>query len=213
MKAQYPGYDVMRKRDGPSWNAATRTVIDERLALPALPLFFNAQEWLTVRALSACVLPQPDNRPAIPIAAMVDAKLFSGQSNGYLDTRLPPPPEAWRRGLAAIDAQAHSSFGVAFEEATREQQLMLITAIAEGSVTGQAWDGLPSALLFRARLMHDLASAYYSHPAAWSEIGFGGPASPRGYVRLGADRRDAWEAVEAGTGQEVQVIEVNHRVR
>ncbi|MGH6677602.1 MAG: gluconate 2-dehydrogenase subunit 3 family protein, partial [Bradyrhizobium sp.] len=36
----------------------------------------------------------------------------------------------------------------------------------------------------------------YAHPAAWSEIGFGGPASPRGYVRLGANRRDEWEAAE-----------------
>ena len=36
--------------------------------------------------------------------------------------------------------------------------------------------------------------AYYAHPAAWNEIGFGGPASPRGYVRMDFDRRDPWEA-------------------
>jgi hypothetical protein len=40
---------------------------------------------------------------------------------------------------------------------------------------------------------------YYAHPAAWSEIGFGGPASPRGYVRLGFDERDPWEAEEVRT--------------
>ena len=39
-------------------------------------------------------------------------------------------------------------------------------------------------------------SVYYAHPAAWSEIGFGGPASPRGYVRMQANRRDPWEAME-----------------
>jgi hypothetical protein len=27
-------------------------------------------------------------------------------------------------------------------------------------------------------------------------MGFGGPANPRGYVRLYTNRRDAWEAVE-----------------
>jgi len=27
--------------------------------------------------------------------------------------------------------------------------------------------------------------AYYMQPTAWSEIGWGGPASPRGYVRHG----------------------------
>ena len=47
-------------------------------------------------------------------------------------------------------------------------------------------------------------SAYYSHPHAWSEIGFGGPASPRGYVRMDFDRRDPWEAAEAEPGQRRQ---------
>jgi hypothetical protein len=45
-------------------------------------------------------------------------------------------------------------------------------------------------------LLHEAVSVYYAHPAAWSEIGFGGPASPRGYVRIEADRRDSWEAIE-----------------
>ena len=45
-------------------------------------------------------------------------------------------------------------------------------------------------------MLHDIGSAYYAHPTAWSEIGFGGPASPRGYVRMDENRRDPWEAVE-----------------
>ncbi len=40
----------------------------------------------------------------------------------------------------------------------------------------------------------DICGAYYSHPFAWNEIGFGGPASPRGYVRMDFNRRDPWEA-------------------
>ena len=30
-----------------------------------------------------------------------------------------------------------------------------------------------------------ILAAFYSHPWAWNEIGFGGPAYPRGYMRLG----------------------------
>jgi hypothetical protein len=45
-------------------------------------------------------------------------------------------------------------------------------------------------------LLKTLVSIYYAHPEAWNEIGFGGPASPRGYARLGMDRRDPWEAEE-----------------
>ncbi len=51
-------------------------------------------------------------------------------------------------------------------------------------------------VLFR-RVRADAVKAYYAHPTAWSEIGFGGPASPRGYVRMDFDRRDPWEAAEA----------------
>ena len=30
-----------------------------------------------------------------------------------------------------------------------------------------------------------ILAAFYSHPWAWNEIGFGGPAYPRGFMRLG----------------------------
>jgi hypothetical protein len=36
-------------------------------------------------------------------------------------------------------------------------------------------------------------TAFYSHPWAWNEIGFGGPAYPRGYLNLGVDAREKWE--------------------
>jgi hypothetical protein len=55
-----------------------------------------------------------------------------------------------------------------------------------------------------------ILSGFYSHPWAWNEIGFGGPAYPRGYMRLGpvsslepfetpgATQRDAARAVADG---------------
>jgi hypothetical protein len=55
-------------------------------------------------------------------------------------------------------------------------------------------------------------SAYYGHPTAWSEIGFGGPASPRGYVRMNFDRRDPWEAAEAKPGLEIEAARENAHV-
>ena len=33
--------------------------------------------------------------------------------------------------------------------------------------------------------MRMILAAFYSHPWAWNEIGFGGPAYPRGFMRLG----------------------------
>jgi hypothetical protein len=62
-------------------------------------------------------------------------------------------------------------------------------------------------------LLSDIVRAYYGHPTAWNEIGFGGPASPRGYVRMGFNRRDPWEAVEAHDGDEAAARRENKRVR
>jgi hypothetical protein len=45
--------------------------------------------------------------------------------------------------------------------------------------------------------MRMLLAAFYSHPWAWNEIGFGGPAYPRGYARLGVGQRETWEGAPA----------------
>ena len=43
-------------------------------------------------------------------------------------------------------------------------------------------------------------------------MGFGGPASPRGYVRMELDRRDPWEAAEAKPGGESRALRENKHV-
>ena len=70
----------------------------------------------------------------------------------------------------------------------------------KGELNDPAWDGMPCKVFFAERMARDIVAAYYSHPTAWNEIGFGGPASPRGYVRMGFDKRDPWEAAEATPG-------------
>ena len=44
--------------------------------------------------------------------------------------------------------------------------------------------------------MRYACTAFYSHPSAWNEIGFGGPAYPRGYKNIGLGRREPWEVAE-----------------
>ena len=66
--------------------------------------------------------------------------------------------------------------------------------VQTGRVESRYWGDLPAGGFFLHVLLKQTVGIYYSHPAAWSEIGFGGPASPRGYVRLGFNERDPWEA-------------------
>ena len=49
---------------------------------------------------------------------------------------------------------------------------------------------------FWTMLVADCCSVYYAHPHAWDEIGFGGPAYPRGYMRLEEGEPEPWEVEE-----------------
>jgi hypothetical protein len=214
MTERFPGYDVLAKRDSPSWNALTRRVVDARLATnPGAHEFLDEHDWATLRALCERIVPQAPDRPGrIPVAALVDAMLAKGHPEGYRDSRLPPLQEAWRRALAALDAEAHARAGVAFAALPPAAQDDLLGRVQRGQASNGAWGDMPPALFFAKRLLHDIVGAYYSHPTAWSEIGFGGPASPRGYVRTELDRHDPWEATEATPGQEDEARRANRRV-
>jgi hypothetical protein len=214
MSDRYPGYDVLQKRDSPSWNEQTRAVIDRRLAINAdHHRFLNDTEWTTLRALCDRIVPQPPDREhPVPLAAMIDAKLDRNEHDGYRDARLPPQREAWRRGLAGIEEESRTRHGRGFHTLALADQDELLEAIQHGHTQPAAWETMPPDVFFAKRAWHDIVSAYYAHPTAWNEIGFGGPASPRGYVRLNFDRRDPWEASEARPGREAIARRENARV-
>ena len=78
----------------------------------------------------------------------------------------------------------------------RKDQIALLESVR----TTDTWHGLPAPRLWSLWLRYACA-AFYSHPWAWNEIGFGGPAYPRGYSRFGDPdlqraEREPWEGAE-----------------
>lgn len=192
-----------------AWNDPTRRAIDERLAVEDKPVFFTAQEYRTLQAICDCILPQPERVEKIPLAAHIDRHL---QLNGDSGTRYGPMPydgACWKIGLAALDVEARSIYGMAFHELSAETADALLKRCQEGELRHAAWQDIPSKMFFQKRILSDIPGTYYAQPAAWSEIGFGGPASPRGYVRLQANRRDPWEAREAYPGKAEEAARAN----
>lgn len=210
---RYPGYDVLDKRHTPSWDAQTRRVIDARLAVPREPRFLSTAEFETAQALCRRILPQPSGRPEVPLAALLDAKLMADQGDGFREGDMPYMQEAWRRGLAAIDREStRRHAGRRFASIDTTEQDALLGMMQRGELTDPVWDGLGAAAFFKSRILTDVPGLDHSHPTAWSEMGFGGPASPRGYVRMEIDRRDPWEAAQAVPGKEAQAERENKHV-
>ena len=212
MRDLYPGYDVAAKRATPSWNDATRSAVDARMAVHPGPRFLDADAFATLQALCDRILPQGDRAQSIPLAANVDEKLWLDKRAGYRNAKLPPIREAWSRGLVALEAEAQEAHGRSFTALDSTSQDALIARMSAGDLHAAAWGDMPCALFFSERVMAEIPRAYYAHPAAWNEIGFGGPASPRGYVRLDFDKRDPWEAAEAKPGHEAEARKANARV-
>lgn len=210
---RFPGYDVLSKRQGPSWNNKTREVVARRLSIKSQPKFFTSEEFLTVHAVADRIVPQPPVRPRIPVAALVDHKLHLAQSDGYRLADAPRDGEAWRLGLKALDIEADVAFGAQLRDLVEKQQDLLLARMQKGELRNPVWGGMRSDAFFRMRLARDLVLAYYAHPLAWNEIGWGGPASPRGYVRMDYDERDPWEAAEVQDGDVEAARRKNARVR
>ena len=212
-RPRYPSYDVLAKRDTPSWDAKTREVIAQRLATPDAPRFFSAEEWRIADALCQCILPQTDEGDPVLLVAMLDSKLLADNGDGFREASMPYMRDAWRQGLAAIDGEAKARHDSrCFAILTDGERNALLRAMQRGEVNGDRWSGLDAKAFFERRILVDVPALYYAHPKAWNEIGFGGPASPRGYVRLDGDRPDPWEAAEAEPGQERVAEQRNQHV-
>ena len=88
----------------------------------------------------------------------------------------------------------HRHAGQASPRSTARAQDAVLHALQRGEVDRSRFGAVAPRLFFADLLLKAAVGHYYSRPEAWNEIGFGGPASPRGYVRIGLDQRDPWEA-------------------
>ena len=199
MKPRYPGYDVLAKWDTPSFDDTTRRVLTQRLDAVPPRRFLSEDEWALLEAVNARLLPQPERAVPIPVTPWIDAMLLDNRGEGYREPDLPPMRMAWRAGLAALDDEARRRHGRGFAGLAAGEQDALLQALADDQVASPQWQAVAAGFaqrFFIGHLLKTAAGIYYAHPEAWNEIGFGGPASPRGYVRLGLDARDPWEAKE-----------------
>ncbi|HWE59219.1 MAG TPA: gluconate 2-dehydrogenase subunit 3 family protein [Solirubrobacteraceae bacterium] len=187
MQGRYPDYDVLAAAD--HWDPLTRRVVFDRVAQPPEIRFFAAEQERTLRAFCDVVMGQ-DSDPRIPALEMVDAKLYTGKLDGYRYADMPSDPETWQQVAAALDSAARAcEQGADFADLDSEAQHQIVDAFSRGEL---AMD-IPAKLAWGV-VMRGVLGAFYSHPWAWNEIGFGGPAYPRGYARLGPGQREHWEA-------------------
>ncbi len=193
----YPGYSTLDQKG--FWDAATRAIVLRRLQDPPPIRFFDTEEVRVLTVVCQHVLPQ-DDRPLdrrIPIVPLIDERLFEHRTRGYRFENMPTHEEAYRLAIRIFQVMARELHGRAFLELSWLEQDELLRTIRDGKPAAalDLWQSMP-VHRFWTLLVEDCVEVYYAHPWSWDEIGYGGPAYPRGYFRLERGEPEPWEVQE-----------------
>jgi Gluconate 2-dehydrogenase subunit 3 len=190
-RSRFPEYDVLAEAS--HWDEVTREVVLARVDSVPPITFFSSDEVRVLQPFVDVVMAQ-DGEPKIPVLNFIDEKLAKGSRDGYRYFVLPDDDELWRLVARGVEAAG-------FADAALEEQQQFVERFSQAQLHGGPWSELNVA--FAWEIIHrDILTAFYSHPWAWNEIGFGGPAYPRGYSRFGSrhlpeSEREEWEGREA----------------
>lgn len=193
---RYPGANILAQRG--HWDDTTRRVVLDRVHNVPPFRHFRPEQRRTLEALCDRVIPQshrpPDRR--VPIAPWIDQSAGTEAPEGFRFDDMPPNGVAWDSGLEGLDQTALAMFAYRFADLDGARQDEVLQAIRRGDPPGEIWQRMPARRWWIYIALRQISGVYYAHPFAWDEIGFGGPAYPRGYFALNHGAPEPWEARE-----------------
>jgi hypothetical protein len=212
---RFPGFDAAAQAG--HWDPVTAGVVLARLSLPPDIRFFTPPEEAIATALCDQLLGQDgagqdaagqdgagqdgagqdgaghNSEPLVPLVAMIDARLAEAETDGWRYADMPEDGQAWRDSLGYLDADATDKFSRGFAQCAPGDQQAVLQAVQD--LGPGEWHGLKAAHVWSLWTRY-ACTAFYSHPLAWNEIGFPGPAYPRGYKNAGVGKREPFEVAD-----------------
>jgi hypothetical protein len=199
MVGRYPDFDVLAESG--HWDELTRNLVLDRVECVPELRFFDVREAAALGALCDHVTGQVGEEPRIPVLAFLDEKLADGKLDGYRYFDMPDDRETWRIVARGLDEEARRLGAESFSLLSDHDQDEVVHRFSKAELFGGAWAQLNVSRAFSV-VVRQICEQFYSHPWAWNEIGFGGPAYPRGYAAFGSPHlrhgeREPWEGDEA----------------
>lgn len=185
---RFGSFDVVEQAG--RWDLATAGVVLARLGPRPGIRYFSPAEEAVARALCRRLLDLDDDQ-AERVVGLIDGRLAEDQTDGWRYDDMPEDGEAWRRSLAGLDGEAAATHGQGFASCASDEQEKLLQGIVD--LGSGRWQGFLADRVWSLWTRY-ACTAFYALPAAWSEIGFPGPAYPRGYKNLGVGRTESFEA-------------------
>jgi Gluconate 2-dehydrogenase subunit 3 len=190
---RFPGFDVLDQAG--HWDPVTAGVVLARVGMPPDIRFFTPAEEAAATALCDRLLGQDEEgAPRVEVVPQIDARLAERETDGWRYTDMPEDGQAWRDSLRFLDEDSQSACSHELAGAPVESQRAVIQAVQD--LGAKEWHGLNAAHVWSLWTRY-ACTAFYAHPSAWNEIGFPGPAYPRGYKNPGVDAREPFEVADA----------------
>jgi len=190
---RFPGFDVLDQAG--HWDPVTAGVVLARVGMPPDIRFFTPAEEAAATALCDRLLGQDEEgAPRVAVVPQIDARLAEQETDGWRYTDMPEDGQAWRDSLRFLDEDSQSACSHELAGASVDDQRAVIQAVQD--LGAKEWHGLNAAHVWSLWTRY-ACTAFYAHPSAWNEIGFPGPAYPRGYKNPGVDAREPFEVADA----------------
>ncbi len=191
-ESHYPNYDVLRNQE--EWDEHTQSIVLSRFIRTWEFQFLTLEEVEILHLICSRLV--DDSREDI-VAFMVqhiDQSLAGSPGEGQRKAGMPQAPPFIREGVQRLNDASKKRHVLGFTQLEERQQVGLLDDLSRGeAMDPEEWDPFLQKEWF-IKLLGWATESYYSHPTVWSEIGYGGPAYPRGYVRAQMGQLDPWEA-------------------
>jgi len=190
-KTHYPQYHVLEQAE--HWDSHTREIVYDRINYTYTPSFLTTDEVELLKQLCMHLIDDKNEEILDYIIRHIDETLSSNIGENQREFGIPKGQELIREGLKFINSTTKHYNYMLFIESNDDAQLAILEQLNKGKLDSTEWTIKLQKALFK-KILSLAVDAYYSHPLIWSEIGYGGPAYPRGYVRAEIGNLDPWEA-------------------
>ncbi|MDU5144894.1 MAG: gluconate 2-dehydrogenase subunit 3 family protein [Paenibacillus dendritiformis] len=190
--SHYPSFDVMKERH--EWDDHTQTIVMSRVKPNNALHFFTPPEAGMIRRIASLLVDDETPEALDYVLVHIDRTMHRSPGESQRKAGVPEAPKLLRTGLLALEQAAQALHSASFADLDADIQRQYLQDMSQSAAKPKkAWTGIPQVELFR-KLLNLTVEAYYSHPKVWSDIGYAGPAYPRGYVRTQMGQLDPWEA-------------------
>ncbi|UFJ40936.1 gluconate 2-dehydrogenase subunit 3 family protein [Brevibacillus humidisoli] len=192
----YPWYNVWDEHE--HWDPHTRQIVAKRRTPVVSHSFLTRDEALLIQTLAGVLTDEYRQEVLTFVTQHIDESLRSPVGESQRKAGVPEKKTLYRVGMGGLNELSHRMYRTDFIGLKRDQQEELLSLLESGRAPQTpAWMQVQPKDFFK-KVLFDVVSAYYSHPLVWSDIGYGGPAYPRGYVRVEKGLVDPWEAKRDG---------------